>query len=201
MGWNKCLRTLCLVLFSFSFLAVASTEEEEKKALAQETQNVEAAKKAASDVVEGLKGKLSEQMAKNLVNSVEYCHDKAITLTKDFSTSHPQVTEIKRTSLKIRNPINAPDKLEKKMLEKWDKMAKAGKDLPEYEFDKISENEFRYYKPLKVTNMCLTCHGQPAKDLSATIKAKYPKDKATGYKEGEFRGLIRVSVKPINLSN
>lgn len=200
MPWKLCLKSLCLVMFSFSLFAEASKDEDEKKALAQETQNVEAAKKAAGEVVEGIKGKLSEQMAKNLVNSVEYCHDKAITLTKDFTASHPQVTEIKRTSLKIRNSINAPDKLEKKMLEKWDKMAKAGKDLPEYEFDKISENEFRYYKPLKVANMCLTCHGQPAGDLSAAIKAKYPKDKAIGYKEGEFRGLIRVSVKPINLS-
>lgn len=201
MGNKTYLKILASLVLGISVVAVASAEEEEKKALIQETQNVEAAKKAASDVVDGLKGKLSEQMAKNLVNSVEYCHDKAITLTKDFTASHPQVIEIKRTSLRIRNPSNAPDKLEKKMLEKWDKIAKAGKELPEYEFDKVSENEFRYYKPLKVATMCLTCHGQPAKDLSTTIKAKYPNDKALGYKEGDFRGLIRVSVKPINLSN
>jgi hypothetical protein len=31
-------------------------------------------------------------------------------------------------------------------------------------------------------------------EVSAQLAALYPDDKATGYKEGDFRGLIRVSV-------
>lgn len=164
------------------------------------TENLELAKRATADVLEGLKSKLTEQMALNLVNSVGYCHDKAITLTKDFSKNHPQVTEIKRTSLKIRNEINKPDDKELKVLKEWDELSKKGKALPEYTSEMISKDEFRYYKPLKVTAMCMSCHGQPTGNVDAAIKAKYPNDKAFGYKEGEFRGLIRVSLKPINLS-
>jgi cytochrome c len=47
--------------------------------------------------------------------------------------------------------------------------------------------------------LCLNCHGEPGKQINEAtfnaIKAKYPKDKAMGYKEGDFRGLWVVKVR------
>jgi hypothetical protein len=167
-----------------------------KKAEAPE---ITSGQNAAGAVIEGLKSKLTEQMAINLVGSVTYCHEKAITLTKDFTISNPQVIEVKRTSLKIRNPKNIPDKMEEKVLHEWQKLADSGKPLPEFYLEKVSGDEVRFYKPLKIANLCLTCHGNPSGELLSVLKSKYPQDKALGYKEGELRGLIRVSLRPIHV--
>ncbi|HEX4926245.1 MAG TPA: DUF3365 domain-containing protein [Bdellovibrionales bacterium] len=155
-----------------------------------------AGEQAAVGVLKGIRGKLTEEMAKDLVKSVEFCHENAIPLTEKFWQEHPRVTKVKRTSLKIRNPGNAPDDAETKVLKAWQKLKDQGKPLPPFTLESVSMNEVRYYKPLMVEGMCLTCHGQPAGDLAKTINQKYPKDKATGYKDGDFRGLIRVSLKP-----
>jgi hypothetical protein len=195
------MKKIYLLILNSLFMSAAVLAKVESTSNKDKTvQNIELAKRATSDVLDGLKSKLTEQMALNLVTSVGYCHDKAITLTKDFSKNHPQVTEIKRTSLKIRNEINKPDDKELKVLKEWEELSKTGKALPEYTSEMISKDEFRYYKPLKVTAMCMSCHGQPTGNVDAAIKSKYPNDKAFGYKEGDFRGLIRVSLKPINLS-
>jgi len=61
---------------------------------------------------------------------------------------------------------------------------------------------YRYYFPLKVLKLCLTCHGTPGKDIKPevyeAIKRKYPEDKAIGYREGDFRGVVRVEI-PVDL--
>ena len=44
---------------------------------------------------------------------------------------------------------------------------------------------------------CLQCHGDPAaqsETLRAKLKQYYPDDEAVGYKAGEWRGVIRVTV-------
>jgi hypothetical protein len=166
----------------------------------QKTGDSIAAEKAAMSVMKGIRQKLNQEMAKNLVNSIEFCHEKAIPLTTDFFKEHERVTEVKRTSLKIRNPANMPDAREQAVLNAWAKMDSKKQKLPPFEMESVSENEIRYYKPLRVEAMCLTCHGTPSGELAAAIKKKYPDDKATGFKEGDLRGLIRVSLKPLKVS-
>lgn len=156
--------------------------------------------KAAMAVLKGIRGKLTEEMAKDLVKSVEFCHESAIPLTEKYWQEYRRVTSVKRTSLKIRNPKNKPDSYEKKLLLTWQKMKKEGRPLPPFHLETISSDEVRYYKPLTIEAMCLTCHGQPSGDLAKTIQLKYPMDKAIGYKEGDFRGLIRISLKPEKIS-
>jgi len=47
--------------------------------------------------------------------------------------------------------------------------------------------------------LCLTCHGQPEKELTfqtdSLIHTLYPKDKATGYQTNQVRGLWRIGFK------
>jgi cytochrome c553 len=46
---------------------------------------------------------------------------------------------------------------------------------------------------------CLKCHGTPGVDQDASSQAKiqrlYPQDEATGYAEGDFRGLWSIRWK------
>ena len=177
---------LMVVLLSGPVLA----NEQDNKAYAEEGE------KAAIAVLKELRSRLTEKMAVDLVGSVEYCHEKAIPLTQASSSKSPQVIEVRRTSLRVRNPANKPDAREIAMLKEWQKLEAAGKPLPSFALEPVSENEIRYYRPLKIETMCLTCHGAPSGELAKTIRTKYPQDKATGYKEGELRGLIRVTLKP-----
>lgn len=151
---------------------------------------------ASQKVIDGIRTKLTKEMAKNLVGSIGYCHENAIPLTTKSEKKNSQVIEIKRTSLKLRNHNNMPDAAEEKLLKEW-----AKKGAPEFALEWVSEKEFRYYRPLKVQAMCLTCHGKPDGELKNAILKKYPMDDATGYKEGDLRGLIRVSIKPKTISS
>ena len=73
--------------------------------------------------------------------------------------------------------------------------------MPPYyvqKFKNQGQPVYRYYKPLKVAQVCLNCHGD-AKTISPAVQKKlqalYPEDRATGYKEGDFRGVIRIEIR------
>ncbi len=116
-------------------------------------------------------------------------------VANDFSlmTGH----KLKQTSLKIRNPSNAPDEWEKKVLNLM--------EAPEYSHGKgfgetmaTNGNEsYRYMKPIYVEVACLQCHGNEEKVKPAIrqfLKRKYPFDEAFGYKEGDLRGGISLTI-------
>ncbi len=90
----------------------------------------------------------------------------------------------KQTSLKVRNPQNAPDPFEIGMLEKLS----GDRDLnEEWAVDTLNEKKvFRYMRPLYYDSNCLTCHGEPAGKLDI---AGYPKE---GSKLGDFAGAISI---------
>jgi methyl-accepting chemotaxis protein len=121
-------------------------------------------------------------------------------VANDFSlmTGH----RLKQTSLKIRNPSNAPDEWEKKVLNLM--------EAPEYshgkgfgETMKTNGNKtYRYMKPIYVEVACLQCHGNEEKVKPAIrlfLKRKYPLDEAFGYKEGDLRGGISLTVSLKNI--
>jgi hypothetical protein len=109
---------------------------------------------------------------------------------------------LKQTSLRVRNPSNAPDEWEKKVLKSM--------ETPEYSkgkgFSEIIETNgnkiYRYMKPIYVEAACLQCHGNEEKVMPAMrlfLKRKYPFDEAFGYKEGELRGGISLTISIKNL--
>ena len=105
--------------------------------------------------------------------------------------------KLKQTSLRLRNPANAPDEWEKKVLKKlqssgYSKGVGFGETL-ETENKKI----YRYMKPIYAERACLECHGEKNK-IKPAIKhfreRKYPGDQAFGYKEGDIRGGISITI-------
>jgi len=67
--------------------------------------------------------------------------------------------------------------------------------LADPSIQKLQQGEvFLYTKPITISNaMCLSCHGDPKKDIApetaAKLKQLYPQDPATGYAEGDLRGM------------
>lgn len=131
--------------------------------------------------------------------------DAAIPVCKDMAPkmageiSQQTGWKIKRVSLKVRNEARAiPDAWEKAALEDFDKRAAAGEPPMKLEKGEKVGDEYRYVKALPVQPLCLSCHG-PSENLSPGIKAAlgqhYPNDRATGYSEGQIRGVISVRKK------
>ncbi len=98
---------------------------------------------------------------------------------------------LKQTSLKLRNPENAPDAFESRILQ----MFEGNKHLKEYwEIDTIhGEKFFRYMFPLFVKEACLKCHGIK-ESIPAFIKETYKEDTATDYHVGDIRGALSLKV-------
>lgn len=90
-----------------------------------------------------------------------------------------------------RNPKNEPDEIESKVL----KMFEADPNMKEhYEFDD-AKNTIRYFRPIRLTQECMLCHGDPS-----TSQALWGNDKGmdiTGtkmenWKVGEVHGAFEV---------
>jgi len=126
--------------------------------------------------------------------AIPICKDMAPKMAGEISQQTGW--KIKRVSLKARNDARAiPDPWEKAALEDFDKRAAAGEAPGKLEKGEMIGNEYRFVKALPVQPLCLSCHG-PTDQLSPAIKAalsqNYPNDRATGYSEGQIRGVISV---------
>ncbi|MFQ5965388.1 MAG: DUF3365 domain-containing protein [Candidatus Scalinduaceae bacterium] len=94
---------------------------------------------------------------------------------------------IKQTSLEYRNPENAPDEYEIKMLKQF--QTKESKDAVWGEdYDEEGKKIIRYMIPLYIKEDCLQCHGLPDYEGEVDITG-YKKE---GYELGELRGAISV---------
>ena len=106
--------------------------------------------------------------------------------------------EAGRTALRLRNPENAPDEWERKVLELFQSQIGKGVDPTKLEYAETvttaeGDKLFRYMKPIMTGETCLACHGTDVKpDVKAEIARYYPEDKATGFKLGEFRGAFSL---------
>lgn len=131
------------------------------------------------------------------VQAIEVCHTRAAVIAEGISRETGM--RVGRTSLKYRNPKNAPDAWETKVLQDFEKRKAAGESPAKLEYHEVVQMEgkpvFRYMKALPVPEgaPCLACHGQkldPA--VAARIKELYPQDQATGYKTGDLRGAVTI---------
>ena len=129
--------------------------------------------------------------------AIPVCKDMAPKMAGEISQQTGW--KIKRVSLKARNDARAiPDAWETAALEDFDKRAAAGEAPMKLEKGEKVGDEYRYVKALPVQALCLNCHG-PTETLNPGIKAAlgqhYPNDRATGYSEGQIRGVISVRKK------
>lgn len=119
----------------------------------------------------------------------------------------PVVTAIRRTSLQVRNPANAPDAADLAALERIQGQLEEGDAVDEVIVQRVTfpgqPPEWRIYRPLVTLKQCLDCHGKPgalAPGVADTLKVFYPTDEALNYRAGSWRGLIRVSlIEPVKM--
>jgi len=96
------------------------------------------------------------------------------------------------TSDDYRQEDNIPDEFETSAV-------KAFKDdkLLEF-FERHEDGTYRYARPILVQQECLKCHGDP-EDAPPAVIAKYGSEKAFGYKVGQVRGIVSVSLPAVGV--
>ncbi|NNE91007.1 MAG: DUF3365 domain-containing protein [Verrucomicrobiales bacterium] len=181
---------------TFSVLLVSCNPRE-----AQPPQDQTELIETGNSVSDALMKKLGTQLktvlaAGNPAPAVRFCAQAATPLTEQTSTEIPNAT-VKRVSMKFRNPVNKPDAVDVEILSRWEKQLQEGKPLPAYELKFTNEQVTRFYRPIRVQKMCLTCHGDKTSfkpELLSVLSTTYPDDRATGYSEGDLRGAFRVEI-------
>ncbi len=119
--------------------------------------------------------------------AVEACRTVAPAIA--VRASH-QGLSVGRTSHRLRNPANAPKAWMEPLLEEALAM---GKGPAPARLVPLDGGRFGYVEPIYAGELCLTCHGEAVEPgLGDHIRQLYPDDRATGFREGELRGLFWV---------
>lgn len=165
------------------------------------TAQVNASRAAARQFGGRLKDALQQAMQSGgPINGISVCHDKAGQIATDLAQNLDML--VGRTSLKVRNPDNAPDNWELAVLKQFEARKVQGEPTDKLEFfavidDDKGQKTFRYMKAIPTTAPCLACHGDSiSPEVDVRLKELYPNDTARGFREGDLRGAFTIA-KPL----
>ena len=163
---------------------------------AADTAWVDQSRQLAMQLGGQLKGELSKAIAEGgAMAAINVCYLRAPEIAAQLSQASG--ARVGRTALRVRNPSNAPDELERSVLEQFSADLGSGPvDRPleaVFEIRRGDAVERRYMRAIPTDALCLTCHGKVlAPELAAAIARDYPKDQATGFEQGQLRGAFSV---------
>jgi hypothetical protein len=138
---------------------------------------------------EQLKGELMEGMKKGTANAIDVCSVRAPEIAKAVGS---ETVLVGRTSHKLRNPGNAPRAWVEPLLRAYveDPSRTAARAVA------LEGGGVGYVEPIMMAPMCLTCHGESMTDATRNAIAEtYPDDQATGFANGDFRGLFWIEFR------
>ncbi|MCF6201410.1 MAG: DUF3365 domain-containing protein [Hydrogenimonas sp.] len=189
--------TLSVVASLALFASTHETKGESCSKKSELSKVVKKGKEASKLLLKTLGGNMKKHMkAGGPADALSFCATNAAGLTAEVDEKLGKDVSVKRITLKPRNPANMAEGDEKVILKSLQSLKDSGVKLPKYLIQKKS-NEYRFYKPLLINKkVCLKCHGT---DISPKLKAEidkiYPTDRATGYKMGDLRGAVVVTIK------
>lgn len=159
---------------------------------------LEVARHSAEKLTEEIRRLLMSELEKGgFEGAVRVCSEEAPRLSREFAREWE--VEVRRVSLRPRSPAAVPDALERELLEEMDRAAPEGRLHAEYHriVETQERRSLRYLKPLVTAPLCITCHG-PLETIPEPVRAvlseRYPQDRATGYRPGQVRGAVSVTI-------
>jgi len=162
---------------------------------------VEQSRQLANQLGSQLKSELAGAIAAGgPVAAIDVCHTRAPEIAAQLSQQSG--AHVGRTALRVRNPANAPNGIERDVLEQFSADLASGKAQGPleavFEIDRNGQVERRYMRAIPTDALCLTCHGKSlAPEVAAAIARDYPGDQATGFEQGQLRGAFVVTWPPV----
>jgi hypothetical protein len=127
----------------------------------------------------------STGMQNGPVSAISVCSDDAPGIAASLSVDGVRMG---RSSHKLRNSDNAPPEWLVPVLESYVSGAALDPQVVE-----LADGRHGYAEPIMMQGMCLVCHGSNIEPgVAASTAELYPDDQATGFAEGDFRGVFWV---------
>ena len=130
--------------------------------------------------------------------AVRFCNVEALPILseQEWPELALEPVNIRRTSLKWRNPLNEPDAFEREVLAAFQKAKLAGEELAPVVHH--HEGQYHFFQPIAVQPFCLDCHGSVDSNIAAptlaVIDSLYPGDRARNYSAGDLRGMFHLTL-------
>lgn len=147
-----------------------------------------------------LRTELRTAMARDgAAGAVDFCHAQAPVIAEQVMARHG--VRLGRVAVpgRNRNPANVPSGWQGDVLARFQQAVDAG-EAPEAQVAVIHDGlpadvSLRMARGIRVEAACLMCHGDTiAPPIAERLAALYPEDRATGFLEGDLRGLVWVEV-------
>ena len=180
-----------MMFFALSMVVVSTVQAGDY------TAEVAASRATVKEFMQTLKQELQGGMQDGgPVNAISVCNLSAPAIANTYSVRNGW--DVGRTSLKLRNPANAPDAWERSVLESFEERKAAGEDPAKMEhYEAVRRDgvkELRYMKAIPTAQLCLACHGESIDSITMTrLEKLYPDDHARGYQVGDIRGAFSIS--------
>ena len=156
---------------------------------------------ASRQAIKSFAGALQKQLKSAMVDggptaAIEACNIAAPEIAETASAASGW--SVGRTSLKLRNPGNAPDPWELAVLRDFENRKAAGEDPGTLDHAEMvvddGQRTFRYMKAIPTQPVCIVCHGTTiAPEVTARLDALYPEDRARGFEVGDIRGAFSIA--------
>jgi len=195
------MKTPLIITLTLMLTACASSEiQVETKVEAAQPQQIEESRAVAKTLATQLGGKLKESLNQNgPAESISVCKEIAPQIAADLSRQTGW--QVSRVGTRARNAqTGVPNAWQTRALASFSERMKNGEKADTMEFSEVvtdsSGKHLHYAKAIAVQAVCLTCHGPAdtiADGVKARLRADYPLDQATGYKEGELRGAVVIT--------
>jgi hypothetical protein len=191
-------------LLAGSALAIAAALAATSLQVWSSTSTDDAAQAQAQAIIKDFAGTLQGALGAAMqeggpVAAIAVCKEQAPAIAADLSEQHGW--DVGRTSLKLRNPNNAPDAWEQEVLEQFESRRKGGESPMGMSYASVEETAdgkvYRFMQAIPTQSVCLACHGTNIDaPVAEALDSAYPEDQARGYFADEIRGAFTLS-KPM----
>ena len=160
-------------------------------------EQVASSRATVKEFMQSLKTELQKGMQEGgPVNAISVCNMTAPGIANTYSVRNDW--SVGRTSLKVRNPDNAPDSWELAVLKEFERRKNEGEKPANIEHHEAmtvdGERVFRYMKAIPTAELCVVCHGNDIDPyVDARLKELYPNDQARGFMPGDIRGAFTIT--------
>lgn len=186
-------RSILVALLVLAPAVASETRWPLDKAPAPMQQEARRALAAFSDLRTTLEGRLQKALtAGGPPAAISVCRLEAPQATAAVGQSAH--LEMGRTSMRLRNPQNAPRPWVRPYLARY--ADTPAKEAPVEVVD-LGAGRLGVIAPIGLQPLCTTCHGDPktmAPELLEALKANYPQDQATGFSPGQLRGVFWAEI-------
>lgn len=189
------MKKMLIVLLAFTG-CMGSQESDNITAEQMDSVVIAEGNRIATLAQEALSGQLKKAIAEGgIPHAITFCNLSAYSIMDTLTTGRKAT--IKRASLRLRNPQDAPTQTEREILEEYRAVLDNNEELHPIVKDP-DERHILYAQPIMMNNpLCLNCHGTVGEQVSQEtydlIQSLYPEDNAAGHALGDLRGIWSIT--------